>query len=160
MRLVKSSHGTSEDDAWMEEALALAREAAEAGEVPVGAVIVRSGRIIGRGRNRMRETGDPRAHAEIEAITSVRESTGSARLDGDTLYVTLEPCPQCAGAIVLTRVGRVVFGAWDPRLGACGSCFDVLSPGLLGEIRVRPEVMRDRCSSLLSEWFATERRKE
>ncbi len=159
MRLVKPPDGTG-DEAFMQEALALAREAAAAGEVPVGAVIVRAGRIVGRGRNRMRETGDPRAHAEIEAITSVRESAGSARLDGDTLYVTLEPCPQCAGAIVLTRMARVVFGAWDPRLGACGSRFDILSPGLLGEIRVRPEVLRDPCSSLLSAWFAAERRKE
>ncbi len=159
MRLVKSSHGTG-DEAFMEEALALAREAAACGEVPVGAVIVRAGNVIGRGRNRMREAGDPRAHAEIEAITGARESTGNARLDGDTLYVTLEPCPQCAGAIVLTRIARVVFGAWDPRLGACGSRFDVLSAGLLGEIRVRPEVLRDPCSSLLSAWFAAERRKE
>jgi tRNA(adenine34) deaminase len=159
MRHVKSSHGTG-DEAFMEEALELAREAAAAGEVPVGAVIVRAGRVVGRGRNRMRETGDPRAHAEIEAITSAREGTGSARLDGDTLYVTLEPCPQCAGAIVLTRLGRVVFGAWDPRMGACGSRFDVPGAGILGEVRVRPEVLRDPCSSLLSGWFAAERRKE
>lgn len=157
---MRSSHGTSDEDgAWMDEALALAREAAAAGEVPVGAVIVRSGAIVGRGRNRMLEAGDPRAHAEIEAITAAREAGGSARLDGCTLYVTLEPCPQCAGAIVLTRIGRVVFGAWDPRLGACGSRFDVLAPGLLGDIRVRSEVRLDPCSSLLSAWFA-ERRKE
>ena len=144
----------------MEQALELAREAAEAGEVPVGAVIVRAGKVVGRGRNRMRETGDPRAHAEMEAIASAREATGSARLDGDAIFVTLEPCPQCAGAIVLTRMARVVFGAWDPRLGACGSRFDVLGPGLLGDVRVRPEVLGDRCSFLLSEWFAAGRRKE
>jgi tRNA(adenine34) deaminase len=144
----------------MEQALELAREAGAAGEVPVGAVIVRGDRMIGRGRNRMQVTGDPRAHAEMEAIAAARTLTGSARLDGDTLYVTLEPCPQCAGAIVLTRIGRVVFGAWDPRLGACGSRFDVLGSGLLGDVRVRPEVLRDRCSSLLSEWFASERRKD
>jgi tRNA(adenine34) deaminase len=96
----------------------------------------------------------------MEAISDARESTGTGRLDGDTLYVTLEPCPQCAGAIALARVGRVVFGAWDERLGACGSRFDVLGPGVLQDVRVRPEVLRERCSSLLSEWFAAERRKE
>ncbi|MCA9753206.1 MAG: nucleoside deaminase, partial [Gemmatimonadetes bacterium] len=83
----------------MEAAVALAEEAGRAGEVPVGAVIVRAGRVIGRGRNRMRERADPTAHAEMEAISAARAETGSARLDGDTLYVTLEPCPMCAGAI-------------------------------------------------------------
>ena len=141
----------------MEEALALAEESAGAGEVPVGAVIVRAGRVIGRGRNRMRERGDPRAHAEMEAIEEARALTGSARLDGDTLYVTLEPCPMCAGAIVLARIGRVVFGAWDPRLGACGSQWDVPGAGILGDVRVRPEVLAGRCSSLLSEWFSGRR---
>ena len=141
----------------MEQALGLAREAAQAGEVPVGALIVRGDRIVGRGRNRMREAADPRAHAEMEAISDARAGTGSARLDGDTLYVTLEPCVQCAGAILLARISRVVFGAWDARLGACGSRFDVLGDGILGDVRVRPEVLRDRCSSLLSEWFQSER---
>jgi tRNA(adenine34) deaminase len=144
----------------MEQALDLAREAGAVGEVPVGAVIVRENRVVGRGRNRMQTTGDPRAHAEMEAIAAARQATGSARLDGDTMYVTLEPCPQCAGAIVLTRIARVVFGAWDPRLGACGSRFDVLGTGVLGDVRVRPEVLRDRCSSLLSDWFAAGRRKD
>ena len=152
--------GARDDEAWMEQAIELAREAGAAGEVPVGALIVRDNRVIGRGRNRMQATGDPRAHAEMEAIADARAITGSARLDGDTLYVTLEPCPLCAGAIVLTRIGRVVFGAWDPRLGECGSCFDVLGTGVLGDVLVRPEVLRDRCSSLLSEWFAAERRKD
>jgi tRNA(adenine34) deaminase len=141
----------------MEEALVLAEESAAAGEVPVGAVLVREGRVIGRGRNRMRERGDPRAHAEMEAIEAARALTGSARLDGDTLYVTLEPCPMCAGAIVLARIARVVFGAWDPRLGACGSQWDVPGAGILGDVRVRPEVLADRCSSLLSDWFAGRR---
>jgi tRNA(adenine34) deaminase len=144
----------------MEQALELAREAALAGEVPVGALIVREDRVVGRGRNRMRQAEDPRAHAEMEAISDARARTGSARLDGDTLYVTLEPCVQCAGAILLARISRVVFGAWDARLGACGSCFDVLGGGVLGDVRVRPEVLRDRCSSLLSEWFRAERGRE
>lgn len=153
------SFRAGDDERWMEQALELAREAGEAGEVPVGAVVVRADRVIGRGRNRMAETFDPRAHAEMEAISSARANVGSARLDGDTLYVTLEPCPQCAGAIVLTRIARVVFGAWDTRLGACGSRFDVPGAGLLGDVRVRPEVLADPCSELLSEWFARARRK-
>jgi tRNA(adenine34) deaminase len=142
----------------MARAVELAEAAGRAGEVPVGAIVVGEGRVIGSGRNRMREALDPRAHAEMEAITDARARSGNARLDGMTLYVTLEPCPQCAGAIVLTRLSRVVFGAWDPRLGACGSRFDVLGAGLLGDVRVRPEVLADRCSALLSDWFARTRK--
>jgi tRNA(adenine34) deaminase len=147
-----------DDERWMGQALELAREAGEAGEVPVGAIVVRGDRVIGRGRNRMAATFDPRAHAEMEAISDAHAQTGGARLDGDTLYVTLEPCPQCAGAIVLTRIARVVFGAWDPRLGACGSRFDVPGAGLLGDIRVRAEVLAEPCSLLISEWFTRARR--
>jgi tRNA(adenine34) deaminase len=141
----------------MAEAIRLAEEAGEAGEVPVGAVLVREGALLGRGRNRMREKADPRAHAEIEAIDAARRRVGSARLDAATLVVTLEPCPMCAGAIVLARVARVVFGAWDPRLGAAGSQFDVLGAGLLGEVLVRPGVLEERCSTMLSEWFRRRR---
>jgi tRNA(adenine34) deaminase len=157
---VTNSAGSNPDEAWMEHALRLAGEAAQAGEVPVGAVIVHGDRIVGSGRNRMREKADPRAHAEMEAISRAREELGHGRLDGHTLYVTLEPCPQCAGAILLVRISRVVFGAWDPRLGAGGSCFDVLGAGSLGDVRVRAEVLRDRCSSLLTDWFAEERNRE
>jgi tRNA(adenine34) deaminase len=142
----------------MEEALRLAEEAGRAGEVPVGAVVVLGGEVAGRGRNRMRERGDPRAHAEMEAIDAARAGSPGGRLDGGTLVVTLEPCPLCAGAILLTRLSRVVFGAWDPRLGAAGSRFDVLGAGILGDVRVRPEVLPDRCSSLLSAWFREQRR--
>lgn len=142
----------------MEEALRLAEEAGEAGEVPVGAVVVVGGEVVGRGRNRMLEKGDPRAHAEMEAIDAARAGCANGRLDGGTLVVTLEPCPLCAGAILLTRLSRVVFGAWDPRLGAAGSRFDVLGAGVLGDVRVRPEVLEDRCSSLLSDWFRERRR--
>lgn len=141
----------------MELALTLAEEAARAGEVPVGAVVVREGEVVGRGRNRMREHADPRSHAEMEAITAAREKLGSARLDGCELIVTLEPCPMCAGAIVLARLSRVVFGAWDARLGAMGSQFDVPGAGILGDVRVRSGVWEDRCSSLLSAWFADRR---
>ena len=141
----------------MAEAIRLARAAGEAGEVPVGAVIVRDGVVVGRGRNRMRECDDLRAHAEMEAIDDARTRSPGGRLDGDTIYVTLEPCPQCAGAIVLVRIGRVVFGAWDPRMGAGGSRFDVFGSGALGDVRVRPEVFEERCSSLLSSWFRERR---
>jgi tRNA(adenine34) deaminase len=143
----------------MEEALRLAVEAGEAGEVPVGAVIVVDDTIVGRGRNRMRERFDPRAHAEMEAISDARERSGSARLDGMTLYATLEPCPLCAGAVLLARFGRVVFGAWDSRLGAAGSRFDVLGSGVLGDVRVKPEVLQEECSALLSDWFRRERER-
>jgi tRNA(adenine34) deaminase len=148
---------TSMDEAWMDTALALAREAAAAGEVPVGAVIVIDEKMVARGRNRMRERSDPRAHAEMEAISNTRESMGSARLDGATLYVTLEPCPQCAGAILLTRVARVVFGAWDARLGACGSRWSLLDANPLGDVRVRAGVREDECGALLKEWFREHR---
>lgn len=151
---------TDPDAAWMGRALQLAREAGEAGEVPVGAVVVRGDRLVASGRNRMREHADPRAHAEMEAISAARKATGSARLDGHTLYVTLEPCPMCAGAIVLTRVERLVFGAWDPRLGACGSQFDLPGAGILGDVRVRSDVLAGPCSALLSAWFEARRSGE
>ena len=141
------------DEAWMEEALRLAAEAAEDGEVPVGAVVILSDRIVGRGRNRMRERSDPRAHAEMEAIDEARAKVANGRLDGGTLVVTLEPCPLCAGAVLLTRLARVVFGAWDPRMGAAGSRFDILGAGVLADVRVRSGVLPEQCSSLLSDWF-------
>jgi tRNA(adenine34) deaminase len=141
----------------MDAALELAREAAAVGEVPVGAVIVIDEKVVGHGRNRMKETSDPRAHAEIEAISNARESLGTARLDGATLYVTLEPCPQCAGAIVLTRIARIVFGAWDARLGACGSRWSVLDANPLGEVRVRAGVREEESGALLKDWFRDHR---
>lgn len=110
----------------MREALALADRAAAEGEVPVGAVVVRDGAVIGRGWNRPIGGHDPTAHAEIEALRDAAQRVGNYRLPGATLYVTLEPCPMCAGAIVHARVARVVFGAADPRTGAAGSVFDLL----------------------------------
>ncbi len=150
-----------DDEAWMAEALVLAREAAEAGEVPVGALVVAGGgRVVGRGRNRMVERRDPRAHAEMEAIDAARLELGSARLDGATLVATLEPCPMCAGAIVLARVSRVVFGAWDPRLGACGSRWDVPGGSPLGDVLVRSGVRGEACGALLAAWFRERRAPE
>jgi tRNA(adenine34) deaminase len=114
------------DLGFMREALALADRAAAEGEVPVGAVVVRDGAVIGRGWNRPIGRHDPTAHAEIEALRDAAQRAGNYRLPGATLYVTLEPCPMCAGAIVHARIARVVFGAADPRSGAAGSRFDLL----------------------------------
>jgi tRNA(adenine34) deaminase len=118
--------GQAADEAFMREALALADRAAAEGEVPVGAVVVRDGAVIGRGWNRPIGRHDPTAHAEIEALRDAAQRAGNYRLPGATLYVTLEPCPMCAGAIVHARGARVVYGAADPRSGAAGSVFDLL----------------------------------
>lgn len=147
------------DDAhFLRLALDEARLAAEAGEVPVGAVVVRGATVIARGRNRREETADPTAHAERLALTEASRSVGSWRLEGCTLYVTLEPCAMCAGAIVLARVPRVVYGAHDPKAGAAGSVLDVLRHPRLNH---RPEVVggvcADACGSLLVEFFARRR---
>jgi tRNA(adenine34) deaminase len=146
--------GISMDDLkFMDEALALAREAAAEGEVPVGCVIVRNGCIVGRGRNR-RETGKTAlGHAEIEAIDDACRNLGGWRLWECTLYVTLEPCPMCAGAIVNARIPRVVFGASDAKCGACGSVCDLFSM----EFNHHPEVTRGvreaEARELLTEFF-------
>ena len=115
-----------EHEAYMRMALELAREASSEGEVPVGCVIADAdGKVIGRGRNRREESADATAHAEIEAIREAGEALGSWRLDGCTLYVTLEPCPMCAGAIINARVPMLVFGAADAVSGSCGSVIDL-----------------------------------
>ncbi|WP_324532753.1 tRNA adenosine(34) deaminase TadA, partial [Ornithinibacter sp.] len=115
------------DAAWMRHALTLAERAAQAGDVPVGAVVVSSsGELLGEGWNQRERDGDPSAHAEVVAIRAAAARLGSWRLAGCTLVVTMEPCPMCAGAAMLARVERVVLGAWDPKLGACGSVWDVL----------------------------------
>ena len=115
----------TEQENYMAQALALAREAAAAGEVPVGCVIVRGGEIVGRGRNRREEKQSTASHAEMEAIAMANEVTGSWRLDDCTLYVTLEPCPMCAGAISQARVSRLVYGAPDPNQGCAGSVYRI-----------------------------------
>jgi tRNA(adenine34) deaminase len=110
----------------MRRALVLAGRAAEAGDVPVGALVLGpDGEVLGEGWNLREARGDPTAHAEVVAIRAAADRVGRWRLDGCTLVVTMEPCPMCAGAVVLSRVERVVFGAWDPKLGACGSVWDV-----------------------------------
>ena len=142
-----------DDLKFMDEALALAREAAAEGEVPVGCVIVRNGCIVGRGRNR-RETGKTAlGHAEIEAIHEANRNLGGWRLWECTLYVTLEPCPMCAGAIVNARIPRVVFGASDAKCGACGSVCDLFSMEFNHHPAVTKGIREEEAAELLAEFF-------
>lgn len=143
-----------DDEQFMRKALAEARSALAAGEVPVGAVVVKDGRVIGRGCNQRETLKDPTAHAEMIAITAAAAHMESWRLDGCTLYVTLEPCAMCAGAIVLARIGRLVIGARDPKAGACGSVLNVVEDGRLNH-RVVPEtgVLAGECGEILSAFF-------
>ncbi len=142
-----------DDLTYMDAALALAREAAAEGEVPVGCVIVRNGEIVGRGRNR-RETGKTAlGHAEIEAIAEACKNLGGWRLWECTLYVTLEPCPMCAGAIVNARIPRVVYGASDEKCGACGSVCNLFSMGFNHHPQVEKGVREEECAALLKQFF-------
>jgi tRNA(adenine34) deaminase len=142
----------------MEQALALAGEAAQAGEVPVGAVAVFEGRVVGRGRNAREGAGDPTAHAELLAIQAAARALGRWRLTGVTLYVTLEPCAMCAGAMVLARIDRLVFGATDPKAGAAGSLQDLSAdPRLNHRFPVERGLLGDRCGDLLRDFFRARR---
>jgi tRNA(adenine34) deaminase len=146
------------DERWMREALAEAQAARDAGEVPVGCVIVRDDRIIARAGNRTVRDQDPMAHAEAIAIRQASSALGQWRLDACTLYVTLEPCAMCAGAIVLARVPRVVFGAWDDKAGMVGSVGDLLRhPRLNHRADVRAGMLADECGALLREFFRARR---
>ena len=151
--------GSTDDDArWMGEALALARAAGERGEVPVGAVVVLEGRIVGRGANAPISTHDPTAHAEIAALREAARTLGNYRLPGAALYVTIEPCAMCTGAILHSRVARVVFGADDPKTGAGGSVVDLFAePRLNHHATVVRGVRADECGALLSAFFAARR---
>ena len=156
--MASDDRGTNADRAFMELALDAAREAAEAGEVPVGAIVVRAGEVIARASNRTVRDQDATAHAELLAVREASRVTGSWRLTDCALYVTLEPCAMCAGALVLARVDRVVFGAWDPKAGMSGSVEDLLRhprlnyrPGVIGG------VMEDAASELLKRFFAARR---
>ncbi len=145
------------DEEYMDLALALAREAAEAGEVPVGCVIVRDGCVIGQGRNRREADRHALAHAEIEAIDTACRALGGWRLTGCTLYVTLEPCPMCAGAIVNARIPRVVYGTKDARAGAMGSVLNVGSYPLNHKADVTAGVRADACAEILRGFFRARR---
>jgi tRNA(adenine34) deaminase len=148
------------DERFMARALSLARRAADEGEVPVGAVVVLDGAVIGEGWNRPIAAHDPTAHAEIQALRAAADRLGNYRLPGSTLYVTLEPCPMCAGAIVHARVRRVVFGATDPKGGACGSVFDLLPSDHRFNHRTDciGGVLADDCAELLRAFFRARRR--
>jgi tRNA(adenine34) deaminase len=146
------------DEEWMREALAEAHEAERRGEVPVGAVLVRSGECLARGGNRTIAECDPTAHAEIVALRAAARAAKNHRLEGVTLYVTVEPCAMCAGAIVQARVDRVVYGADDPKGGAFRSCFAVLgSPMVNYRVEVVPGVLAEECAGLLQAFFAARR---
>jgi len=142
----------------MHRALEQARAARVAGEIPVGAVLVRDEEVIAVGANRPIASHDPTAHAEVEALRAAGRSLGSYRLTDTTLYVTLEPCVMCASAMVHARVRRLVFGAWDPRAGGAGSVTDVFAlPGLNHRVDVFGGVLTDDCAQLLQEFFAQRR---
>jgi tRNA(adenine34) deaminase len=147
-----------DDVEFMRRALELAREAESQNEVPVGAVIVRDGTILGEGFNRPISSADPTAHAEIVALRSAAARLGTYRLLGTTLYVTLEPCAMCAGAIVHARVGRVVYGARDPKAGAAGSVLGVLQhPALNHRVACTRGVLAAECAELLRAFFLARR---
>jgi tRNA(adenine34) deaminase len=151
-------HGGS-DEAWMRRALRLAEEAAEQDEVPVGAIVVRNHKIIGTGANQREQLNDPTAHAEMIAITQAAASLESWRLLDCTLYVTLEPCPMCAGAILQSRIPRVVFGASDPKAGAVQSLFQLLNdPRLNHTAEVTGGVLGYECGKILTDFFEAKRR--
>ena len=142
----------------MKEALLLAKEAAVSGEVPVGCIISDSNdRIIGRGRNRREEAHDATAHAEVEAIREACAAIGNWRLDGCTLYVTLEPCPMCAGAIISARIPRVVFGAREENSGSCGSVVDLFSENYGHRPAVYPGICAEESRAMLREFFEQRR---
>ena len=142
---------THED--FMREALVLAREAGMAGEVPVGCVIVRDGRIVGRGRNRREEDKNALAHAELAAIEDACRTLGGWRLSRTQLYVTLEPCPMCAGGILSARIPEVYYGAKDPGLGACGSVLNLFEEEFRHHPKLVGNILGDECRRVLQEFF-------
>ncbi|MDE2235668.1 MAG: tRNA adenosine(34) deaminase TadA [Gammaproteobacteria bacterium] len=146
------------DQQWMQEALALARKAQAEGEVPVGAVLVKDGVIVGRGWNHPISARDPTAHAEIIALRQAAQALQNYRLTGATLYVTLEPCAMCAGAMVHARIARLVYGAADPRAGAAGSLFNLVqAPALNHRLEITAGVLAVDCSALLRDFFSARR---
>jgi tRNA(adenine34) deaminase len=155
---MRSEGPTPADEQMMALAIERAREAERHGDVPIGAVVVRDGELLGAAGNERELRADPTAHAEILAIRAAAEALGGWRLAETTIYVTLEPCAMCAGAIVLARIPNVVFGAADPKAGAAGSVLDVLSEPALNH---RPEVVsgvrEEECAALLREFFAARR---
>lgn len=151
----------AEDDYWMGLAIAEARRAAEEGEVPVGAVLLVAGAVVAKGHNAMLATKDATQHAELRVLKAGAYAAGDSRMPSATLYVTLEPCAMCAGAIVLSRVGRVVFGAWDDKAGMAGSIHDLLRhPKLNHRPEVKGGVRGEECGGMLMEFFSSKRKAE
>ena len=145
-------------ETWMQRALELARVAEENGEVPVGAVIVLNNEIIGAGWNQPISRNDPTAHAEIMALRSAASAVNNYRLPGADMYVTLEPCVMCAGAIIHARINRVIFGARDPKAGAAGSVFDILQTDRLNHsVAITSGVLESECATILREFFQSKR---
>lgn len=147
------------DEDWMQYALSLAKKAEQQDEVPVGAILVMDDECIAEGWNKPISSNDPTAHAEIMALRAASEQLQNYRLPGTTLYVTLEPCMMCAGALIHARVARVVYGATDPKAGAAGSVFELLGTDKLNhKIEITRGVMKDECASLLTSFFQRRRR--
>jgi len=150
-----------DDSYWMGKALAQAARAGAKGEVPIGAVLVKDGVVVGRGYNLREGKQDPCAHAELLAIRQASRRLHAWRLTGTVLYVTLEPCPMCMGAIILARVERLVFGCFDPKAGAAGSLYDLTSDGRFNHrVQVTSGVRREECSAILSDFFRELRRQK
>lgn len=149
-----------ERERYMKLALELAWEAAAAGEVPVGCVIVRDGQVVGRGRNRREEKRSTASHAEMEAIAQANEALGSWRLDGCELYVTLEPCPMCAGAILNARISRVWYGARDAAMGACGGVTNLYMEDFANRPALVGGILAQECRQVLSDFFSSLRTGE
>jgi tRNA(adenine34) deaminase len=148
----------TQDEQFMHEALSLAQQAAELGEVPVGAIVVKDGVIVGRGSNAPIGSHDPSAHAEILALRDAAKNIGNYRLVDCSLYVTLEPCAMCAGAIQHARIGQLVFGAKDPKTGACGSVVNLMAEDKLNHhTDVAAGILENECGQLLSDFFKQRR---
>ena len=148
-----------EQEQYMREALVLAQEAAAAGEVPVGCVIVRRGEVVGRGRNRREEKQATSSHAEMEAIAQANEALGQWRLDDCALYVTLEPCPMCAGAILNARIPKVFYGARDSAMGACGGVTNLFMEDFPNRPALVGDILGEECRQVLGEFFRRLREK-
>jgi tRNA(adenine34) deaminase len=156
----QDSNPTMTDQEFMQIALDLAQQAAAAGEVPVGAIVVKDGEIIGRGSNAPITTHDPTAHAEIRAMRDAAQRIGNYRLVGCTLFVTLEPCAMCTGAIQHARIAKLIYGASDPKTGACGSVVNLMAePKLNHHTEISGGVLAAECGALLSGFFSARRKK-
>jgi tRNA(adenine34) deaminase len=158
MLLMLDGYSNENDELWMEEALRVAQRALDAGEVPVGAVVVHEAKIIGRGFNRNILDSDPTAHAEVVALREAGRAIGNHRLSDCDLFVTIEPCAMCAGAMVHARICRLVYGADDPKAGAVRSVMHVVNhPALNHRMEVRFGVLAGRCAEILQEFFRSRR---